>query len=359
MITSAPPPVVGRTNDDAMRTTAGAVAVGNLQAQIDGLLRESTTGRLTVRGRAGLVDLVTLRGHLLGRIADLQWAGSMAERLVEDAPTDGDALLARARTLAAFHRFADALADLDQAGELGADPASLDAERASIFSAVGRYEEALAILQDAVTRRADFHSLADLATLHAECGDVDAAEAAFTRSRMLYRGASPIPIAQLDLARAHLWIRQADLPRARSWLDDAVRRLPAYAPGQGHLAEVEAASGETDSAITRLLPLTESSDDPDYAAQLARILREVGRADEADVWRDRAARRYEDLVVRHLEAYADHAAEFWLEVGDEPSRALRLALKNLEVRPTARARELVSRAVLARDRTAPHPQLTA
>ena len=74
-----------------------------------------------------------------------------------------------------------------------------------------------------------------------------------------------------------MWLAQGNLPRARSWLGAAHRRLPAYAPAQGHLAEVEAALGETDSAIARLHPLTISSDDPDYPAQLARILSEVGR----------------------------------------------------------------------------------
>ena len=53
--------------------------------------------------------------------------------------------------------------------------------------------------------------------------------------------------------------------------------MPAYAQAQGHLAEVEAELGEIDSAISRLHSLAASSDDPDYAAQLARILGDVGR----------------------------------------------------------------------------------
>ena len=52
--------------------------------------------------------------------------------------------------------------------------------------------------------------------------------------------------------------------------------MPAYAPAQGHLAEVEAELGEIDSAIARLHSLAASSDDPDYAAQLARILGDAG-----------------------------------------------------------------------------------
>ena len=148
------------------------------------------------------------------------------------------------------------------------------------------------------------------------------AERFFDESRNRYRGVSPFPLALLHFRRALMWLAQGNLHRARTWLGAAHRRLPAYAPAQGHLAEVEAALGETDSAIARLRPLTISSDDPDYAAQLARILSEAGHVEEALEWRARAAARYDELVARHLEAFADHAAEFWLDVGGATDRAL-------------------------------------
>lgn len=349
---------IDRASDDEVRTTAGVVAMGNLQAQIDGQNRESLAGRLMVQAQAGLVDLVVLRGHLLGRIVDYEWAATLAGQLTQEALSDGHALLARARTRAVFHRFDEALADLEKAQCLIADPTSVDAERASIFQAVGRYDEALAIYGAAVDCRADFHSLGDLATLYAVRGDISAAERAFSEGRSLYRGVSPIPLAQLDFQRAQMWIAEGDLPQARAWLDCAVRRLPVYAPAQGHLAEVEAALGETESAISRLRPLTSSSDDPDYPALLARILGETGRPEEAREWRDLATARYDELIDRHLEAFADHAAEFWLEAGLDPQRALWLALQNLKARPTRRAHELVARASVLADVEVP-PQVSS
>ena len=339
----------GAVIDAESPTTAGVLALGNLQAQIDGQAREALAGRLDARGQAELIDLVLLRGHVLGCIADYERAEARAEQLTHDSPTDGVAFLARARARATFHRFTDALGDLDDALRLGADPADVDAERAAIFQAVGRYDEAFTIFRNAVERRADFASLAALASLCADRGDVATAEHFFHESRDHYRGVSPFPVAQLDFRRALMWLAQGDLPRARSWLGAAHRRLPDYAPAQGHLAEVEAALGETDSAIARLRPLTITSDDPDYAAQLARILSEVGRVEEAREWRARAAARYDELLARHPEAFADHAAEFWLQAGADPHRALSLATRNLEVRRTPRAHELLSRATSAVD----------
>jgi hypothetical protein len=102
------------------------------------------------------------------------------------------------------------------------------------------------------------------------------------------------------------------------------------------------------SAVATLQSLAASSDDPDYGAQLARVLRDAGRDGESRHWRRLAAERYDELLARHPEAFADHAAEFWLAAGADPDKALRLAKMNLEVRNTPRARALLTRAVAAK-----------
>ena len=162
-------------------TTAGGLALSNLQAQIEGQERWARSGLLTVSDQAELIELVALRGHVLGCIADYEWAEERAEQLTRDAPGDGVAFLARARARATFHRFMDALTDLERAQRLGADPAIVGAEHAAIFQAVGRYDEALPFFRQAAERRADFASLGALATLYAERGDVTKAEHSSTR----------------------------------------------------------------------------------------------------------------------------------------------------------------------------------
>jgi tetratricopeptide (TPR) repeat protein len=329
------------------RTTEGVLALVNLEAQIDGQERRAAAGELDVSGKAEFIELVALRGHVLGCIADYEWAERLAEQLVSDAPSDGVAFLARARARGTFHRFTDALTDLDEAQRLGADTMVLDTERAAILQAIGQYEQALIIFRDAAARRADFNSLGALATHYAERGASADAEHFFNESRKHYRGVSPFPLALLEFRHALMWLAQGELHRARTWLGTAHSRLPAYAPAQGHLAEVEAALGDNDSAIARLRPLTISSDDPDYAAQLARILDDLGRVEEALEWRNKAATRYEELIASHPAAFADHAAEFWLEAGADPARACTLARVNLANRQTLRAFELAYSSAVA------------
>ena len=315
------------TDDDRrLTTTSGVLALANLQAQIDGLAAQLAGARSSrapaVAERARLVDLLILRGDVLGRIADYEQAMGLAELLVCAAPDDGASWLARARTRATFHRFAEALADLDAAGRCGADQATLDAERAAILQAVGCYAEALVLRRTAAERRPDFTTLGALAVLEAEGGEVAQAERLFTDARRRYRGVSPFPVASLDFRRGLMWLGQRDLHTACAWFDAAVQRVPAYAPALGHRAEVDAALGARDAAINRLRPLAASSDDPEYAASLASVLSAAGQPAEAEQWRMSAAARYDELVVRHTEAFVDHAAEFWLTVGgDRPKGA--------------------------------------
>jgi tetratricopeptide repeat protein len=144
-----------------------------------------------------------------------------------------------------------------------------------------------------------------------------------------------------------MWMEHGDLQVGRAWFEAALRRVPAYAPALGHLAEVDAALGERAAAIARLRPLVASCDDPEYAGLLAGLLGETGQTQEADWWRAKAAARYDELVALHPAAFADHAAEFCLGAGADVSRALQLAQQNLEIRQTPRAYALLQRATLA------------
>lgn len=331
------------------RFTHGTISLMNLGAQIEALEEEVWFGQASAETQVGLVELITLRGVIIGRIADYIKAQEVAEQLVRDAPNAAGSFLARARTRASFHTFNDALADIDHAARLSLDVETANGERAAIFQAQGRYDEALALREEAVTRRESFENIAALFSLHAERGEIEAAEGQYSRSLGRYRGVSPFPLAILDFQLGLMWMYAGRVEDARKAFESAVRYVSAYAPAQGHLAEVEAQLGETESAIARLNSLVLSSDDPDYAAHLARILAESGQCEESWHWRRLAAARFDELMTSHPEAFADHASEFWLAAGGDLDKALRFARINLVVRNTPRARGLLSQVVAAVD----------
>jgi len=325
--------------------TDGTIALRNLEAQIEGLQPEAALCRAPVDERVRLIDLLALRGSILGTIADYERAQELADRLVHGAITAAPAFFARAQARALFHRFADALEDLEVAERLGADADVVNRERAAVFQGLGRYEEAFAIREEAAHRSPSFESLGALTTLHAERGDTERAVRLHAESVRRYRGISPLPLATLNFQLGVMWMREGDFDRARDQLTAARRYVAAYVPAQGHLAEVEAELGDAESAVALLYPLATTSDDPDYAGQLARILADAGSTEESRYWRQHAAQRYDELIALHPQAFADHAADFWLGAGAEPEKALRLARMNFTIRKTPRAGALLSRAV--------------
>lgn len=335
--------MAGRTR----RTTDGAIAVGNLDAQINGTERLGQSRALSAKERASQAELLTQRGQILGRISDYEAAAAIAESLVREAPRDPIAWLTRAGSRITLHRFSDALADLDEAERLGAAATALDRMRAGILQATGKEADALPIRRRLSEARPDVSTLGAEATLRAARGDLQEADRLFAAALDGYRDVSPFPVAWIEFQQGLVRMREERYADARDLLSAAHRRLPQYVQAQGHLAEVEAALGHTDAAVALLQPLAATSEDPDYAAQLARILTEAGRTDAAAPWRTRAAERYDELMAKHPEAYADHAAEFWLAAGDDPARALVYAERNLALRQTVRAWELVLRAAQA------------
>ena len=323
--------------------TDGTIALLNLQAQIDGLEGHGTSAET-----ASLIDLLILRGHILGRIIDYERAARLADRQVGAAITSVAPYVARARTHAVFHRFAEALDDLDQADRIAPEDIGAKRERASVLQALGHYHEALVTYWTVADRAEQFEQAAALAGFWAERGETERAQHFYLEGLGSYRGVSPFPLAQLDFQLGVMWMREDRLSEARACFEIAIRRVPAYAAAQGHLAEVEADLGNVEPALARLCRLAISSDDPDYAAQLARILSEMGRSEESAAWRRMAASRYDELIATYPAAFADHAAEFWLGVGNDPLKGFRLAEFNLRNRQTPRAYELLAQALDAK-----------
>lgn len=332
---------------DQYATTDPSIALANLEAAIDALEGDLAEGRLPAKRLGELVDLLLTRGQLLGRISDYERAAALAERFVREAPADGASHLARASASSTFHRFPEALGELEEAARLGARNDLIDSSRAAILQATGRYVEALAIRHRLARGRPNILSIGAEASVLAESGEIEAAERRFADAQASYGDVSPFPLAWLHFQQGRMWMRAGNLERARQLFEAARARLPRYSAATGHLGEVEAALGRRDRAIELLRAAAESSDDPDAAGHLARVLEEAGQRFEASGWRGRAAARYSDLVARHPEAFADHGAEFWLGAGGDPKTALVLARRNLAVRETPASYELAAKAALA------------
>jgi tetratricopeptide (TPR) repeat protein len=167
------------------------------------------------------------------------------------------------------------------------------------------------------------------------------------RAQLQFHDVAPFPIAWLYFQQGLMWERVGNLPRARELFSAAVLRLPSYAAAISHLAAAEAVGLQRDQAIARLRALLETADDPEYKGQLAQLLKESGKTEEAAALAAKARSEYAALLARHPRAFASHSARFYLGAGDDPQAALKWAESNLAAVPTSEAVSLAVEAATA------------
>jgi tetratricopeptide (TPR) repeat protein len=326
----------------ARRYTSGRIAIANLSASIDSLdlrrVEDATFEKL-----AALSKLLFLRGDVLGRIADHDRAERAAIEAIALSRDRGSALYTRARLAERFHRFEEADALLGGALAAGYPRQEIDIEKAALLQATGRYREALALRERLAKDVLGIHTLGALASLLAEMGDWAEAETCYAAALNVDDGLSPLPSGQLLFEWGVSAMRRRDLDRAEAILAELHAILPQHVPGRGHRAEVALARRQLDVAVALITPLLDTSDDPEYRAVYAEILAACGDSKAAGE-AERTAAAYERLLARRPEAYADHAAAFFMGVGNRPHRALELASANWKLRDTPRSRSLLARA---------------
>jgi tetratricopeptide (TPR) repeat protein len=267
----------------------------------------------------------------------------MAESFPQDMPDKPEPLLTRASTRAALHRFDDAWADLDEAERRGASPAQTRGKRSTILAARGRLDEALTLALEARKERPTIDTIGLVAVLLGELGRQTEAIAAFREAFESNDDTSPFPVAWLFFNQGQFWEREGDKDLAIAFYQASLERLPGYAHAAAHHARLVT----PDAAEAVLKPLLETSDDPDLHFVLAVKLQARGDLAGAKVHVEVAAVRYDELVTRHPAAFLDHAAQFWLDAGSDPKKALELAKRNLLLRKTPKAYELAVLAALA------------
>lgn len=319
--------------DSPVDTTSGAIAMANLDQQI-----------IQLGDQPGVVELLLVRARFMGDYEALDRASAIAEARCE---TSGE-LLRRARTRAAVHRFADALADLAAAERAGAKADETDGLRGSILVATGRAADAIAQLESEAIRHPGFASRSALAGAYAAVGRLADADGLYVAALTDLDTTLPFPYAWVYFARGLMWAEQGkDGPRGEALYAKALMYLPGFVAASIHLAELEVARGDVASAIGRLEQVVASSNEPEALALLGQLRVRTGDpvGGRSDV--SLARKRYESLLARHPLAFADHAAEFYLGAGADVERAWMLAQQNLANRETERAFALAIKAAEA------------
>lgn len=327
-------------------TTDGELALKNLDAQVGVALDLLEEGPDRPELAAQAVGLLLTRIQYSGNYDDFGLIDRLSAQLTDRHAAQPESWLTRADFLSATHRFSEAHASLDRAEALGAP--TQEERRATYWLATGEsLEKARSVRESALARGESYKTLSNLAAVRAAQGSFAEADELYRRALTVYRDVSPLPVAWISFQRGVMWAEMAGTP---SWgkvmYQEALRRVPKYVVANVHLAEIEYGEGDAQRAIARLERVAQLGFDPEPESRLASWLQNAD-AQRAKKFLADAKGGYDALLRDHEAAFRDHAAEFYLGAGNDASRALKLALANLEERKVPRAYLVAIRGALA------------
>ena len=239
-----------------------------------------------------------------------------------------------------LHRFDDARRHLARAALLGAPCEAIERRCLTIDQACSvRLDAVLAARRRIATASGRLEDLVPLGAALAELEHFDEADAVYRQAFSSYDDISPFPRAWVCFQLGMLWgelVPAAEPDLAALWYRRAISYLPGYVDARVHLAEIYASQGHIRDAEALLSPEV-SNRNPEVRWRLADVLIAQDRYEEARNQLDLARLAFEELLRKHLLAFADHGAEFYAGTGNDRRRALELARVNVANRPTRRA----------------------
>jgi tetratricopeptide (TPR) repeat protein len=329
-------------DSECFQTTDGEIAVVNLNSA---RLR-SWSRFYQDPQRSDVAETVLEHEQLTAQFAgDLSALGRMeafGEQLGRLDASSPRSMVIQAQIASALHRFSDARHYLAQASLCGAPSADIKRILLNVDQACGSHlEEVLDERRRIVVKSGRFEDRVALGALLADVGEFNDADETYRKALREYQDVSPFPVAWVCFQLGMLWgelVPEPQLARAEHWYRKAVVSLPCYVRARVHLAEICSATGRTREADAMLRPAL-ASGDPEVLWRLADVLNAQGSVDEAASHLEAARSRFEELLDKHLLAFSDHGAEFYIGSGGDPLRALELSQINLRNRPTLRAFE--------------------
>jgi tetratricopeptide (TPR) repeat protein len=324
---------------DLPRATDGEIAALNLEsARRRAWARFAHDSRLP-RVAEAIVDFERLAAQFLGNLDALDRLETLAAQFAgaDDSPR---AAVVQAEVASTAHRFADARDHLSRAASLGAPREEIDRLLLGIDQACGvELDAVLAARRRIATASGRLEDLVPLGALLADLERFAEADAVYRQALSSYADVSPFPLAWVCFQLGMLWGELVPVPDrhlAARWYRRAMAYLPGYVKARVHLAEICASQGQPGEAEALLKPAL-ASRDPEVRWRLADVLIAQGIFEEGERQLAAARSGFEELLSRHLLAFADHAAEFYAGSGNDYRLALELARTNANNRPTRRA----------------------
>lgn len=329
-LSSKPPTVLtlpGYPQSLAVRPTTSAASV---LAHLDGRIIQAKGNSARERGiRSGALYQ---RYQILGALADLDEAHRLAQALGTGAEATTDTLLLWAGIASYMHQFDAAVAALDRiaaSDQLKTTTVREDIARARTLRPIPAPLVNLPLGNELAILRDEAANCVDL-------GDLNCASENFHRAQFFYEDTAPLPLAWLHTQQGITLLRFGHPDWAIRFFRAALERVPDYYLAAEHLGECLGLTGAYDEGRAVYQKVITQTGNPEYIAGLASLERSAGNTARADALVAQAKAGFAERLTRFPDAYALHAVDFYLEIGDQAT-AERLSKRNMALRQDASA----------------------
>jgi tetratricopeptide (TPR) repeat protein len=323
-----------------LQATNGEIAVINLESA----RHQSWSSLWRSPHRPGIAENIVQQEQMtLQLLSDFEALDRLRVLVDELVRADAEPMrvaLIRAQVASTEHRFAEArscLAEVDGKSCEAATRLLLSIDQACGY----RLDAVLKARRQMAEESGRLEDLVPLGALLADLAEFDEADHTYRRALTAYQDVSPFPLAWACFQLGSLWgelVPEPQPTRAEQWYRRAIDYVPSYVKARVHLSEILLDSGRSEDAEALLSPVI-SSGDPEVSWRLADVMVAMGNLPEAELRMQAARSGFEELLKKHLLAFADHGAEFYSGSGNDAERAFELARINLQNRPTLRAFE--------------------
>ncbi|HKP12780.1 MAG TPA: tetratricopeptide repeat protein [Blastocatellia bacterium] len=271
------------------------------------------------------------RASLSGDLRELTAVEAAINAALPRLRRPADLYFVKASIALKLHRLADVENILAMNSDLR-DSAPGRTLQADVDFQRGRYEEAKQKLESLIRDDPTWDGLARMAHLKNKLGDADGAEQLYAEAEDELTAKEMRHYAWVELQRGLLDLTRGRYEQARARYERAERAYSGYWMVAEHRAELLAAQGRFDEAVSLYEQVIARLPRPEFQQALGELFLFMGEPEQAEPHLEAALAAYLESAGRGEVHYYHHLADFYADVRKDGREAVRWAREDLALR---------------------------
>jgi len=263
--------------------------------------------------------------------SDFETVNQNINAIIRDFGPREDICLLKANLDGRFHRLDEVKQDLQMCPSLARRYAGRSI-MADIDFQEGRYEQARLGWERLIEEDRRWDTIARLAHWKGKMGAPEKADRLYQEAEEELTAKELISFAWLELQRGALALSWGRLGEAKIHYQTAARCFSGHWQTDKYMAELLAAEGDFDQAISLLKSVLACAPKPELKQALGEILMLTGRKEEARLWLDAAVAAFLASAQEGGVHYYHHLADWYADLGGQPAQAVQWARRDVALR---------------------------